>query len=170
MPTTETGSPARAVTVMIYTRYEYRKVYARVHLLGETHLAQGRQGGAGPVQHALGGNTGNQGRQQPGAGRNRLRHQRHSLGLLRLQGDLHRPVRHPLRHPDASGQMAGRLYLAGVPCRNLSPAYPIHGRHSTLRNPGMALRLPAGEELMNSRQPRSPPRRLQAAANCLPVP
>ncbi len=41
MPRTETGSPARAVTVMIYTRYEYRKVYARVHLLGETHLAQG---------------------------------------------------------------------------------------------------------------------------------
>ena len=26
---------------MIYTRYEYRKVYARVHMLGETHLAQG---------------------------------------------------------------------------------------------------------------------------------
>lgn len=40
MPPTESGSPVRAVTVMIYTRYEYRKVYARVHLLGETHLAQ----------------------------------------------------------------------------------------------------------------------------------
>ena len=41
MPPSKTGSPARAVTVMIYTRYEYRKVYARVHLLGETHLADG---------------------------------------------------------------------------------------------------------------------------------
>ena len=31
----------RAVTVIVYTRYEYRKVHARVHLLGETHLATG---------------------------------------------------------------------------------------------------------------------------------
>ncbi len=31
----------RAVTVIVYTRYEYRKVHARVHLLGETHLAAG---------------------------------------------------------------------------------------------------------------------------------
>ena len=31
----------RRVTVMVYTRYEYRKVHARVHLLGETHLAGG---------------------------------------------------------------------------------------------------------------------------------
>lgn len=31
----------RAVTVMVYTRYEYRQVHARVHLLGETHLAAG---------------------------------------------------------------------------------------------------------------------------------
>ena len=31
----------RTVTIMVYTRYEYRKVHARVHLLGETHLAAG---------------------------------------------------------------------------------------------------------------------------------
>ncbi len=41
MPSSATQSSARAVTVMIYTRYEYRKVYARVHLLGEAHLARG---------------------------------------------------------------------------------------------------------------------------------
>lgn len=37
----ETLTSDRAVTVMVYTRYEYRKVHARVHLLGETHLAVG---------------------------------------------------------------------------------------------------------------------------------
>ena len=41
MPSSAAETSVRAVTVMIYTRYEYRKVYARVHLLGETHLAPG---------------------------------------------------------------------------------------------------------------------------------
>ena len=72
----------RAVTVMVYTRYEYRKVHARVHLLGETHLAAG-----GRVELVLFSQRSKEDRERRVIRGDRargglLRHQRDPLGLL----------------------------------------------------------------------------------------